>query len=304
MDPAEERRVRRQPPLDERTCRRAIDRSRCKRPHRRRRPSIGRDVARHELHDGYTAIVRYEVNAGRVVTWSLEAHLVDHCNLRCVDCCTRSPFLPERAVDPSRLEADLARAAAVLRPSVFKLTGGEPTMHPELIRCLEIVRASKIAPVVQITTNGTLLAKQPTEFWELIDRVQVSLYPSAPLAPRVIAAIQTAAACAGVQLTLRKADKFQVMDPDAPLTDARAKEIWSGCWLRDRCHLIHDGRFYVCTRPPHLSAELAAEDGVDLHGEHDLLGAILRRLEHDEPLASCRHCLGGTGDWRPHAQLR
>ena len=85
---------------------------------------------------------QYDVSDGRILTWALETHVVEHCNLRCANCCTLSPELPSWWVDPDELRRDLERAAGALRPHVFKLTGGEPLLHPELLRCLDAARAS------------------------------------------------------------------------------------------------------------------------------------------------------------------
>lgn len=245
--------------------------------------------------------MRYEINDGRILTWSLEAHVTDHCNLRCAECCTLSPRLPARAVPPPELARDLARAAAVLRPNLFKLTGGEPLLHPELLRCLEAARASGIARELSVTTNGILLPRMPDAFFAAVDRLTLSVYASAPLPEGAEARAAERCARHGVILTVKRYDRFQRIQADAP--HGRAAEVFGSCWLKVRCHLVHRGRFYACTRPPHLAdAGLAAQDGVELDGP-DLLGRVLRCLEADAPLASCRHCLGATGPWVRHAQL-
>ena len=53
-----------------------------------------------------------------------------------------SPSLAAWHVEPEALARDMARAGRALRPNVFKLTGGEPLLHPQLLRCLEVVRTS------------------------------------------------------------------------------------------------------------------------------------------------------------------
>jgi hypothetical protein len=248
--------------------------------------------------------VAYEVNGGRIRTWSLEAHVVDHCNLRCANCCTRSPFLAERFVDPAAFERDLARARTVLAPELFKLTGGEPLLHPRLVELLEIARASEIAPRISITTNGLLARQAPDRVWELVDRVSLSLYPSAPLPEVTLAHLELRSREFGFLLVKKHADRFQQIDPPPGTTHdaSTARAIHAACWLRHRCHLLHEGRFTCCTRPPHLGADLAARDGVSLDSP-DLLGEVLRHLERDEPLASCRLCLGSSGPWHDHHQL-
>src|SRR2546429_6408003 len=96
----------------------------------------------------------YPIIAGRLQTRSLEAHITDHCNLKCRQCCSLSPFLPPYNVAPEELRRDLLLARRVLAPRIFKLVRGEPLLHPQLLDCLPVVRESRVAPIVSITTNG------------------------------------------------------------------------------------------------------------------------------------------------------
>ncbi len=254
----------------------------------------------------------YEVHEGRVLTWSLEVHLVDECNLACAECCTLSPELPARAADPEEIARDLSRAATALAPSLLKLTGGEPLLHPRLAECLRAARASGIARELSVTTNGILIRKAPPELWELADRLTVSWYPSAPLPESTLDWIEGRCREADVHLNLKRATTFQRMTPERPVEDeALARAVFDGCWMKHRCHLLHAGRFYRCTRPPHLDtrlarlgilARLSEVDGVALEGP-GLLGRLVAYLDSEVPLSSCRSCLGNTGPHEPHRQL-
>lgn len=248
----------------------------------------------------------YDVRGGRVVTWSLECHAVDHCNLRCAHCCTLSPALPARRVTPAELARDLALASRALRVATFKLTGGEPLLHPELPELARVARASGIAERVQLTTNGLLARSAPEDLWPALDQVTVSVYPSAPLPGSVLRHLRDACTRHGVELTEKRADAFQVMDCRPPRDDAHARLVHATCWLRHRCHLIRDGRFYACTRPPSLGLVLGAgrggeDDGVGLD-QPDLARHLLAYLESEEPLRACRACLGATGRFETHRQ--
>jgi organic radical activating enzyme len=263
--------------------------------------------------------VRYEVNEGRVSTWALETHLVDHCNLRCASCCTRSPELTDaiddvadaargrRFVDVGELEEQLARARRVLAPQVFKLTGGEPMLHPRVAEIAAVARASGLAPVVSVTTNGLLAGSMEDAFWRSLDRMTVSSYASAPLPERTRELIRTKCAAWDVKLVVKEVTTFQRMDRyPAAVAEADpqlAEATFAACWLRHRCHMLHAGRFFACTRPPHLEqlgieAGLEASDGCELE-----LRPLLAYLEREDALASCKHCLGGGGPWEPHRQL-
>lgn len=253
----------------------------------------------------------YQTSGGRILTWSLEAHVVDHCNLRCLHCCTLSPRLGERFVDPADLERDLRAAADALRPNVFKLTGGEPLLHPRLLDCIAAVRASGIAAPVSLTTNGLRLRSMPDALFEALDRLTVSRYTSAPVPDATLDDARARCARFGVRLTVKDVGAFQRMDADPPFAGADARRArWDACWVRARCHMVYAGRFYTCTRPPHLFARVQAfgvredpalTDGVDLAGDR-LLERLLAYLESDTPLASCAFCLGAGGGWEPHAQ--
>jgi organic radical activating enzyme len=253
-----------------------------------------------------------DVRQGRILTWSLEAHVADGCNLRCAHCCTLSPYLPGRFTSAADLGRDLALARQALAPNVFKVTGGEPLLHPDIVGVLEAARASGISERIQVTTNGFLARTAPDGFWGLIDRLTLSLYPSAPLPGDTIAYVRERCAERNVVLTEKRVSEFSVMDAHPPgNADERAREVYRECWLKNRCHMVHRGRFYVCTRPPHLEARLlqlgkraplSEKDGADLDGP-DLARRILALLESPEPLASCTYCLGASGCTRAHEQL-
>ncbi len=262
----------------------------------------------------YWPRVAYAIEHGRLLTWALEAHAVDHCNLRCVHCCTLSPRLAERFLDPRELERDLALAARVLRPAIFKLTGGEPLLHPGLTELLDVARASGISPQLSLTTNGLLLERQPDALFERLERLTLSLYSSAPLPEGALERVEARCREHGLVLTVKRISRFARMDAPARLEPEQAHQVHAACWLKVRCHMLRAGRFYACTRPPHLQQALAArglslplarQDGLALEGQAAaLLSRLADYLERAEPLASCSFCLGASGAWEPHAQDR
>jgi hypothetical protein len=249
----------------------------------------------------------YPIVDGKVVTRSLEAHVVDHCNLTCAECCSLSPHLPHWQVEPAALARDLALARDILAPRVFKLVGGEPLLHPQLVELVGIVRAAQIAPRISITTNGLLLDRTPDALWEAIDAVTISLYPRPALTLQARTAIEERASRFDVALNWKQQDEFVVMTRPTPTDDAAATaQIYDGCWIRERCHMVRAGRFYTCTRPPHFQSYHRGEldftgDGLALDGattEH-----VFAYLTRSQPLDACAHCLGGSNAMVPHRLL-
>lgn len=249
----------------------------------------------------------YTVEGGRVHTRSLEAHVVDHCNLTCAECCSLSPLLPARFTSPAALADDLALATRVLAPRVFKLVGGEPLLHPEIVELARVARRSGIAPRVSLTTNGLLLPRMPDALWEELDALTISRYPAPVLPAALVADVEAKAARFGVRLNWKQQDAFVTMSlPARRDDDAETARIFARCWLRERCHLVRDGRFYTCTRPVHLqtllgpSEDLAA-DGLPL--ADCTAEAVLAYLQREPPLAACAHCAGGDAAMAPHRLL-
>src|SRR4029077_1053151 len=87
---------------------------------------------------------------GRVRVEAFELHVVEHCNLRCANCCNMSPLVPERTLTVAEVADLCARMAAVLDVDVFKIMGGEPLLHPDIAGVLQAIRRSGISPRVRL----------------------------------------------------------------------------------------------------------------------------------------------------------
>jgi len=91
----------------------------------------------------------------------LRISLTDHCNLRCVYCMPLSgaAYTPlEGSLTAAEIE-QVARAAASVGFRKIRLTGGEPTLRPDLVDIVgRIARVPGIQDVA-MTTNGILLPR-------------------------------------------------------------------------------------------------------------------------------------------------
>ena len=252
----------------------------------------------------------YRVHDSRVQTRSLEAHVVDHCNLTCAGCCSFSPLLPAWFASPDSVAEDVHKAAKVLKPRVFKLVGGEPLLHPQLGEMIRCVRESRIAPTLSVTTNGLKLHEMPDTFWQAVDALTISLYRRPRLSSALITHIEMQARRFGVHVTWKVQDVFTTLDRAHACTDLdETRRIYHDCWLRERCHMIRDGMFYTCTRPPHFhtlykgTVDFQA-DGLPLRDDNSMLDALLAYLQRETPLTTCLHCLGGNAPVAPHRVMK
>ncbi|HSD67707.1 MAG TPA: GTP 3',8-cyclase MoaA [Vicinamibacteria bacterium] len=97
---------------------------------------------------------------GREIDY-LRLSVIDHCNLRCVYCMPLRglSFVPSPELLTAAEIETVARAAVGVGFRKFRLTGGEPTLRPDLV---EIAARIASVPGVQglaMTTNGILLPR-------------------------------------------------------------------------------------------------------------------------------------------------
>lgn len=107
----------------------------------------------------------------------LRLSLTDRCNYRCVHCVpSQECFQPHpRALIRPEMER-VVQAVAGLGVYKIRLTGGEPTIFPELIPLVRSIASTPGITDLSMTTNGHLLAKLAWPLAEAgLNRVNVSL---------------------------------------------------------------------------------------------------------------------------------
>lgn len=262
---------------------------------------------------------RYETQAdGRVRVEAFELHPVEHCNLRCGNCCNMSPFVERRWLTAAEVSTLACRMAQALVADVVKVMGGEPLLHPEIAQVVRALRESGVGDRVRLFTNGLLLASMKDEFWESLDELTISSYSSAPVRPAILELARAKARRHDIVLNVKPVDAFsQVLSPRYEVDDQHTQLTFDRCWLRHRCMVVRDGRFFTCTRaayageflrhvrhepPPTHAVFDRTADGVEIEGP-DLASRIEAYLNRTMPLAACRYCFGGDGASEPHYQL-
>ena len=110
-------------------------------------------------------------------------HVTEHCNLNCKSCTAFSPIADEYFLDLEKYEADLKRLAELTQGRLegFFLTGGEPLLHPEIEKIIDLARCYFPSSDLSIMTNGLTLLQMPDSFWQCCKenqlRVLITRYP-------------------------------------------------------------------------------------------------------------------------------
>jgi cyclic pyranopterin phosphate synthase len=91
----------------------------------------------------------------------LRISLTDHCNLRCVYCMPLRglSFVPSPELLTAEEIEQVARAAVTVGFRKFRLTGGEPTVRPDVVEIVRRIASVDGVEDLAMTTNAILLPK-------------------------------------------------------------------------------------------------------------------------------------------------
>ncbi len=125
---------------------------------------------------------------GRSIEY-LRISITDRCNFRCVYCMPPEglEWLPRDGILSYEEIAEVVRQLAPLGLRRLRITGGEPTIRPELATLVRMLRAVPGIEDIALSTNGVRLPELSTELRDAgLDRVNIS---ADSLQPDRIAAI-------------------------------------------------------------------------------------------------------------------
>ena len=97
---------------------------------------------------------------GREINY-LRISVIDHCNLRCVYCMPMRglSFVPSPELLTAEEIETVAQAAVQVGFRKFRLTGGEPTLRPDIVEIVRRIAATPGVEDVAMTTNAVLLPR-------------------------------------------------------------------------------------------------------------------------------------------------
>lgn len=263
-----------------------------------------------------------------IVTW--------HCNLKCTNCSSGSPFQPHRDDDLSIFVRDLNIIGKYVDTPYIRLIGGEPLLHPQILDYLREIK--KAGYKSNVATNGLKIPSMPDEFFELVDIVALSIYNNNNVNYQKIIDkleqkqvrwknvtdvdnVHSFEAMKNFKddYTWHETGSFILLDSYEKHTDEKCLEVYKPCLLKDMCHSFHEGKYYKCnisvTKGPQyenmgvpVEWNFIEEDGFDFLGDDEEkvmagLRDFLYGEEHKKPLKACYYCHGfSTSINLPHGQ--
>jgi GTP 3',8-cyclase len=238
--------------------------------------------------------------------YAIELHVVGHCNIACVGCSQSSPRVAPRFEDVGRIERSLANLRGIIKCEKLQVLGGEPLLHPDIANLCRIAKASSVGERVTVKTNGIMLADASPEFWQSVDEVIVSVYPSTSRAlARLRSGLERVAIETGTRLVFRDIAQFNHVIKQSPTSSDRfAQMVFERCEYKTFTPSLCEGRLYRCAPSVNLhrsGVPVASEvDSIDINARDENGGAIVEMLTSDRHLEACHWCLGSSGSAYPH----
>lgn len=189
----------------------------------------------------------------RVKLRLLEFHVVDGCNLNCVQCSHYSNFAKGGVKSPRDLHEELAPWSQKLRPRRMCLLGGEPTLNPDLPELLRITRRLFPASELMLVTNGFFLHRHPS-LPEALRDCQVNLQVSKHFRGEeytdkfrdVLRWLEDNRVSANVRQSMdRWMRHYRVVEGKPKPYNSNPKQAWMVC-RQKTCRQIYQGHLWKC----------------------------------------------------------
>jgi len=229
----------------------------------------------------------------------LEAHLVDHCNLRCRRCGHFSNIAPRFAEPPHRFARALQQLATLI-PSIrtIRLMGGEPLLHPEPEAFVRATRASYPDARVILVTNGLRLPAASPALWaacrETGTQLHITAYP--PHVRRLRDWLEIGKR-EGVHTGASRPVRFSSWHN--PRGDSDPHAAMAHCRTRTDCPLLYRGRVYPCATSAmawayhgRFGSPISQTTGYDPGGKDATADDLVEYLA--APVETCRWCATET----------
>lgn len=238
-----------------------------------------------------------------------EVNIVKHCNLNCKGCNHFSPLASNDFMSLAVYQKDIFRLAELFGHQAQRifLLGGEPLLHPDIIGFLKSSREAFQETDISVVTNGILLPKMSTNFWEACRQYKIAIAVTQYPIALDYEAIRNIAASYNVDYRFfggtETGSRTLWFEPLNLAGDSSIPKEFSQCTQANQCITLENGRLYTCILPPNISSfnryfnknlEVTDQDGIDIYhasSSEEILEFLCR------PIPFCRYCAWEKHTW-------
>lgn len=180
----------------------------------------------------------------------LKYHTVDSCNLNCSGCSTFSPLIENSFVDKNSFENDIKQITILGNVENLEFIGGEALLHPNILDLFDIARKYIQSGNLVLVSNGILLLKQDTLFWESCKKNKIKIYITPYPIKLDYEKITDIAEKYEIDLNYYYSGtkSFFVKTPLNIEGRANVIKSFEKC-MSSNCATLRDGKLYSCYRP-------------------------------------------------------
>lgn len=185
----------------------------------------------------------------------LEIHIVEHCNLNCKGCAHFAPIAEKSCISLNKLESMYKNLKPIYN-SFFKsihLIGGEPLLHPEIGKVIELTRKYFPKKEIQIVTNGIKIPKMPEEFFEKCNKnnivFNISRYPISINYKEICKKLRKYK----IKVLISKKIKKFIYYPLDSKGEKNPLESYNKCKYGGKCIQLKDNKLFSCFLSAYIS---------------------------------------------------
>ena len=235
----------------------------------------------------------------------LEFHVADHCNLNCAACQHFSAIADPVMHTANDIKRDLLQLSKYISDiGVIRIMGGEPLLNPEISEIIGIVRNIYAESSIYVVTNGMLLKRMSSAFFEkcLVNEIilHISYYlPMVENRPYIEKMLNEY----GVKYVFSELNTYFLKKYTLePCEDA--EKVFSGC-IQSCCNNLYDGQMAACFLPftqkyfnNNFEKELPTDGAVSLYDENLTTYKLKSHLQ--KPFKRCCYCSKEDDEIRWH----
>lgn len=241
----------------------------------------------------------------------MELLVTNSCNLHCDGCANYSNYNLKETIDADDYAEIIRLWSTKVRPTIFRLLGGEPLAHPKLSKLILAAAAAWPDSTRVVVTNGLLLARRPdlpVVLRQTNTRLELSVHSNDPeyieMLKPALTVLKKWRSEEGVQVSWSDCRKFYrlyrgIGKTMLPYEDNDPQSSYENCGAKT-CITMYRGRLWKCPKVAYLRSALRKFDlensppwqpylnyeGVGLDASHKQLETFLSRKAEDV----CKMC--------------
>lgn len=217
----------------------------------------------------------------------------------CKSCGSFAPLADEEYIDIDELDRDLRRLSELSDGYVhhINILGGEPLLHPEIARIVEMVRHYFLYGNIYLVTNGVLLNRMDERFWKACKQCNIVIAPTQYPVKLDYEEIKNNVIAHGIQYqSFGQAADGWYHTVISESGDKNEIQQFLHCSNANNCTVLEHGKLYPCPKAAkvrHFNKafgdrfQQSSHDYIDIY-KAESLKEIMEFLS--KPIPFCRYC--------------